>query len=162
MTASHAHPSHPRATVPASLPLAFKATLHCMTGCAIGEIAGMAIGTALGLGMWQTVALAVVLAFITGFGLTMLPLLASGMALGSALRIAFVADAVSVTVMEVVDNLVMLAIPGAMAAGPADLLFWISMALALAAAFVVALPVNLWLIRRGRGHAAVHHLHGGH
>lgn len=162
MTASHLHHTRHPATRPTGLPLALKATLHCMTGCAIGEIAGMAIGTAIGLGPWQTVALAVVLAFITGFGLTMLPLLASGMTLLAALRIAFVADAISVTVMEVVDNFVMLAIPGAMAKGPADLLFWISMSLALATAFVVALPVNLWLIRRGRGHAAVHHLHGGH
>lgn len=162
MTASHIH-HHPHpAMPPIGMRLAAQATLHCLTGCAIGEIAGMAIGTSIGLGMWQTVGLAVVLAFITGFGLTMRPLLRSGMALGAALRIAFAADLVSITVMEIVDNLVMLVIPGAMQAGPADLLFWGSMALALAAAFIVALPVNLWLIRRGRGHAVVHHLHGSH
>jgi hypothetical protein len=101
--------------------LAFNATLHCLTGCAIGEIAGMVIGTSMGIGMWQTVALAVTLAFITGFGLTMIPLFRSGMRLGASLRIAFAADAVSVTIMEVVDNLVMIAIPGAMAAGPMEL-----------------------------------------
>jgi hypothetical protein len=142
--------------------LAFNATLHCLTGCAIGEIAGMVIGTALGIGMWPTVALAVTLAFITGFGLTMIPLLRSGMGLAASLRIAFAADAVSVTIMEVVDNLVMIAIPGAMAAGPMEPLFWASLALALAVAFVAAFPVNLWLIGRGRGHAVVHDLHGAH
>ena len=142
--------------------LAFNATLHCMAGCAVGEVAGMVIGTALGIGMWPTVALAVTLAFITGFGFTMIPLMRSGMALAPALRIAFAADAVSVTVMEVVDNLVMMAIPGAMAAGPTDLFFWASMALALGAAFIVAFPVNLWLIGRGQGHARVHELHAGH
>jgi hypothetical protein len=142
--------------------LAFKATLHCLTGCAIGEIAGMVIGTALGIGMWPTVALAVTLAFITGFGLTMIPLLRSGMGLAASLRIAFAADAVSVTIMEVVDNLVMIAIPGAMAAGLVEPLFWASLALALAVAFVAAFPVNLWLIARGRGHAVMHDLHAAH
>lgn len=161
MTATHAyHHHHPAAASP-GWRLAAQATLHCMAGCAIGEVAGMAIGAGLGLGTWQTVLLAVVLAFITGFGLTMRPLLASGMALAAALRIAFAADFISVTVMEVVDNLVMVVIPGAMQAGPLDLLFWGSMALALAAAFVVAFPVNLWLILRGRGHAVVHQMHGG-
>jgi hypothetical protein len=142
--------------------LAFAATLHCMTGCAIGEIAGMAIGTSIGLGMWQTVALAVTLAFISGFGFTMIPLIRSGMAAAAALRIALAADFISVTVMEIVDNLVMLAIPGAMAAGPADWLFWASLAVALAAAFLVAFPVNLWLIGRGKGHAVIHDLHAQH
>jgi hypothetical protein len=142
--------------------LAFNATLHCLTGCAIGEVAGMVIGTALGIGMWPTVALAVTLAFITGFGLTMIPLVGSGMGLGPSLRIAFVDDAVSVTIMEVVDNLVMIAIPGAMAAGPKDPFFWASLALALAVAFLAAFPVNLWLIGRGRGHAVVHHHHAAH
>ena len=159
LAAHHASYTHP---APSLRKLAFQATLHCMTGCAIGEVAGMVIGTAIGLGMWQTVALAVTLAFITGFGLTMIPLLRSGMALGPALRIAFAADVVSVTVMEIVDNLVMVAIPGAMAAGPLDAFFWASMALALAAAFIVALPVNLWLIARGKGHAVVHQLHAHH
>lgn len=147
----HAAPSQRR--------LAFDATLHCMTGCAIGEVAGMAIGTSLGIGMWPTVALAVTLAFITGFGLTMIPLMRSGMKMATALRIAFAADAVSVTVMEVVDNLVMMAIPGAMAAGPLEPLFWASLALALAVAFAVAFPINLWLIGRGKGHAVLHEFH---
>ncbi len=139
--------------------LAFQATLHCMTGCAIGEIAGMAIGTALGLGAWTTVGLAVILAFISGFGLTMLPLLRSGMVLRQALAVALAADFVSISIMEIVDNAVMMVIPGAMAAGPFDSLFWLSMALALAVAFVAAYPVNLWMIGRGQGHAAVraHH-----
>jgi Domain of unknown function (DUF4396) len=112
--------------------------------------------------MWQTVALAVTLAFITGFGFTMVPLIRSGMALGAALRIAFAADFISVTVMEIIDNLVMLAIPGAMSAGPLDWFFWASLALALAAAFVVAFPVNLWLITRGKGHAVIHARHSQH
>jgi hypothetical protein len=154
--------THVNQAAPSQRRLAFNATLHCLTGCAIGEIAGMVIGTALGIGMWPTVALAVTLAFITGFGLTLIPLVRSGMGLGRALRIAFAADAVSVTIMEVVDNLVMIAIPGAMAAGPMDPLFWVSLALALAVAFVAAFPVNLWLIGRGRGHAAVHDLHAAH
>jgi hypothetical protein len=112
--------------------------------------------------MWPTVALAVTLAFISGFGLTMIPLMRSGMALGKALRLAFAADAVSVTIMEVVDNLVMITIPGAMQAGPMELFFWASLALALVVAFLVAFPVNLWLIGRGRGHAVVHDLHAAH
>jgi Domain of unknown function (DUF4396) len=139
--------------------LAFSATLHCLSGCAIGEIAGIVIGTSLGWGMWETVALAVTLAFITGFGLTMIPLIRGGMQLGRALRIAFAADFISVTVMEIVDNAVMMAIPGAMLAGPVSLLFWASLALALGIAFAVAWPVNYWLIMRGKGHAVVHHLH---
>ncbi len=139
--------------------VAFQATLHCMTGCAIGEIAGLVIGTALGLGMWQTVALAVTLAFLTGFGMTMRPLLKSGMAFRTALGVAFAADFISVSVMEIVDNAVMMLVPGAMAAGLGDLLFWETMALALVIAFIAAYPVNLWLISRGKGHAVVHAHH---
>jgi hypothetical protein len=142
--------------------LAFQATLHCMTGCAIGEVAGMIIGTALGWGMWETVGLAVTLAFITGFALTMIPLMRSGMAWKQALGIAFAADFISVTVMEIVDNAVMIAIPGAMAAGRLDWFFWASLGAALGIAFVVALPVNLWLINRGKGHAGVHARHAHH
>ena len=153
---------HIKLALPSHRRLAFDATLHCLTGCAIGEIAGMVIGSALGIGMWPTVALAVTLAFISGFGLTMIPLMRSGMALGKALRLAFAADAVSVTIMEVVDNLVMITIPGAMQAGPMELFFWASLALALVVAFLVAFPVNLWLIGRGRGHAVVHDLHAAH
>ncbi|WP_181704163.1 DUF4396 domain-containing protein [Chthonobacter albigriseus] len=138
---------------------AFLATLHCMTGCAIGEIAGMVIGTSLGWSMWETVALAVVLAFITGFALTMRPLLKGGIAFVPALKIAFAADFVSVTVMEIVDNAVMMSIPHAMHAGPTTLLFWGSMAVALAVAVVVVFPINRWMIARGKGHAVVHAYH---
>ena len=155
----HSTAGYATAGLPALNRLAFQATLHCMTGCAIGEVAGMVIGTAIGLSMWETVGLAVTLAFITGFGLTMIPLVRSGMGLHQALGIAFAADFISVTVMEIVDNAVMMAIPGAMAAGPLDWFFWLSMAFALAIAFAVALPVNLWLIRRGKGHAVVHSHH---
>jgi hypothetical protein len=139
---------------------AISATLHCLTGCAIGEVAGLVIGTALGWGMWQTVALAVTLAFVTGFGMTMRPLLRDGLGFRRALGIAFAADFFSVLTMEVVDNAIMVLIPGAMAAGLGDPLFWGSMAAALAVAAVAAFPVNRWLIARGRGHAVVHAHHG--
>ncbi|MBL8788852.1 MAG: DUF4396 domain-containing protein [Rhizobiales bacterium] len=160
--AHHAHHPHHGPENPAQgklRRLAFQATLHCMTGCAIGEIAGLVIGTALGLGMWQTVALAVTLAFLTGFAMTMVPLLRSGMAFGTALGIAFAADFVSVSIMEIVDNAVMMLVPGAMSAGLASPLFWGTMVAALAIAFVAAYPVNLWLIARGKGHAVVHAHH---
>jgi hypothetical protein len=163
---SHAHhnathaASNPRAAVRMSL--AFTATLHCLTGCAIGEIAGMVIGTSLGWGNWETIGLAVTLAFIAGFGLTMLPLVRSGMNLAQALRIAFAADFISVAIMEIVDNAVMMVIPGAMDAGVGDMLFWASLIIALAIAFLAAWPVNAWLIARGKGHAVVHHMHHNH
>jgi hypothetical protein len=140
--------------------LAFTATVHCLTGCAIGEVAGMAIGTALGLSDFATVALAVVLAFFFGYGLTSLPLLRSGMALGAVIPIAFASDTLSIATMEVVDNLIMLTIPGAMEAGLDSLLFWASLAFALVVAGLVALPVNRWLIGRGKGHAVTHQPHG--
>ena len=139
--------------------VAFSATAHCLTGCAIGEVLGMVIGTALGWGNVATIALAVALAFLFGYSLTMLPLLRSGMALGAVLPLAFAADTLSITVMEIVDNLIMLAVPGAMEAGPASLLFWGSLAFALAVAFVAAFPVNRYLIARGKGHAVVHQHH---
>ena len=139
--------------------LAFTATAHCLSGCAIGEVAGMVIGTALGWGNAQTIALAVVLAFISGFGLTMLPLLRAGMAMGPVLKLALAADTVSITVMEVVDNLVMVLIPGAMHAGLDEFLFWGSLAAALLIAGAAAFPVNRWLIARGKGHAVVHAHH---
>ncbi len=142
--------------------VAFSATAHCLTGCAIGEVLGMVIGTALGWGDVATIALAVILAFIFGYSLTMLPLLRSGMALGAVLPLAFAADTLSITVMEVVDNAVMLVVPGAMEAGLASPLFWGSLAFALAVAFAVAFPVNRYLISRGRGHAVVHEHHGHH
>ena len=142
--------------------LAFSATAHCLTGCAIGEVLGMVIGTALGWGDFATIALAVVLAFFFGYSLTMVPLLRSGLALAAVLPLAFAADTLSITVMEIVDNLIMLVIPGAMEAGLGSLLFWGSLAFALAVAGVAAFPVNRWLIARGRGHAVIHQYHGGH
>lgn len=142
--------------------LAFSATAHCLTGCAIGEVLGMVIGTALGWSNFATIALAVVLAFFFGYSLTMLPLLRSGMALGAVLPLAFAADTISITIMEIVDNAVMLVIPGAMEAGLTNLFFWGSLAFALAVAFVAAFPVNRYLISRGKGHAVVHEHHGHH
>jgi hypothetical protein len=142
--------------------LAFSATVHCLTGCAIGETLGMVIGTALGWGEWETVALAVALAFVFGYSFTMVPLLRSGLALATVVPLALAADTVSITVMEIVDNAIMLLIPGAMDAGLTNLLFWGSLAFALLVAGAVAFPVNRWLIARGKGHAVVHAHHGGH
>jgi len=143
--------------------LAFSATAHCLTGCAIGEVLGMVIGTALGWGNFATIALAIVLAFFFGYSLTMVPLLRSGLALSAVLPLAFASDTISITIMEIVDNLIMVVIPGAMEAGLTNLLFWGSLAFALAVAFVAAFPVNRWLIARGKGHAVVHEYHhGGH
>ena len=139
---------------------AFSATLHCLTGCAIGEVLGMVIGTALGWGNFATIVLAVVLAFFFGYSLTMLPLLRSGLAVAAALPLAFASDTLSIAVMEVVDNLIMLVVPGAMEAGAGSILFWGSLAFALVVAFVAAYPVNRYLISRGRGHAVVHQYHG--
>ncbi len=138
---------------------ALSATIHCLTGCAIGEVLGLVIGTALGWGTAQTIILAVALAFLFGYGLTMLPLLRSGLPLRTALSLALAADTASITVMEVVDNLIMLAIPGAMDAGLASPLFWGSLAVALLIAGAFAFPLNRWLISRGRGHAVVHSFH---
>jgi hypothetical protein len=142
--------------------LAFSATAHCLTGCAIGEVLGLVIGTILGWGTFATIALAVALAFFFGYSLTMLPLLRSGLALATVLPIAFAADTLSITVMEIVDNLIILIIPGAMEAGLGSLLFWGSLAFALAVAFVAAFPVNRWLIARSKGHAVVQEYHGRH
>ena len=139
--------------------LAFTATVHCLTGCAIGETLGMIIGTALGWSDWETIALAVGLAFFFGYSLTMLPLLRSGMALGTVVPIALAADTISITVMEIVDNAIMLMIPGAMDAHLDNLLFWGSLAFALLVAGAVAFPINRWMIARGKGHAVVHGHH---
>jgi hypothetical protein len=143
--------------------VAVSATLHCLTGCAIGEIAGMALGTALGFSDFQTILLAVGLAFLFGYALTSLPLLRAGMALGAVIPIALASDTFSIAVMEIVDNAIMLVVPGAMESGLGDVLFWGALSFALAVAFVVALPVNRWLIARGKGHVAVHKtgIHGG-
>jgi hypothetical protein len=150
-------------TDPAALTrLAVAATLHCLTGCAIGEVLGMVIGTALGLHNLQTVLLAVVLAFVFGYGLTMRPILRSGLSLRAAVPVALAADTLSILTMEVVDNAVILAVPGAMDAGLTSLLFWASLAGSLVVAFVLTVPVNRWLISRGKGHAVVHEMHAGH
>ncbi|HWL32076.1 MAG TPA: DUF4396 domain-containing protein [Gaiellaceae bacterium] len=140
--------------------LAFSATVHCLTGCAIGEVLGMIIGTALGWSDYETIALAVALAFFFGYSLTMVPLLRSGIALGAAVPVALAADTISIAVMEIVDNAIMLLIPGAMDAGLTNLLFWGSLTAALLIAGAVAFPVNRWLITRGKGHAVVHARHG--
>jgi hypothetical protein len=137
---------------------AWSATLHCLTGCAIGEVLGMVVGTALGWGNAETIALAVVLAFLFGYALTLVPLL-KAMGFGRAAKLALAADTASITVMEIVDNAVMLVIPGAMDAPLDSLLFWGSLAVALAIAAVAAFPVNRWLISRERGHAVVHAHH---
>ena len=141
--------------------VALSATIHCLTGCGIGEVLGMVIGTAIGLGTWQTVGLAVMLAFFFGYALTIIPLLRSGIDLRTALKLAFAADSASIAIMEVVDNAIMLVIPGAMDAGLFEFRFWGSLALALLLAGVAAYPVVRWLIARGRGHAVVHRYHGG-
>jgi hypothetical protein len=139
--------------------LAARATTHCLTGCAIGEVLGMVIGTAFGWPAFPTIVLAVALAFVFGYSLTLMPLVSSGMALTTALGLALVADTLSITVMEIVDNAIILLIPGAMDATLDNLLFWGSLAVALAIAWVVAFPVNRWLIGRGRGHAVIHGKH---
>jgi hypothetical protein len=133
--------------------------VHCLTGCAIGEVLGMVIGTGLEWSDSETIALSVVLAFFFGYSLTLLPLLRSGLALGAALPVAFAADTISIAIMELVDNAIMLAIPGAMKAGLTNLLFWGSLAVALLVAGACAYPANRWLIARGRGHAVVHGHH---
>lgn len=139
--------------------LAFTATVHCLTGCAIGEILGLVIGTALGWSTGSTILLAVILAFLFGYAFTIVPLLRGGIAWGSAVKLAFAADTISIGIMEVVDNLIMLKIPGAMDAGLNSPLFWGSLTLALVIAAAVAFPVNRWLISRGKGHAVVHQHH---
>ena len=161
------HGSHEHHELPTSgralTNVAVSATLHCLTGCALGEIAGMAIGTALGFSDWGTVALAVALAFVFGYALTSLPLLRAGLTVAAVIPIALASDTFSIAVMEIVDNAIVVAIPGALDAGLGSLLFWGSLSFALAVAFVAAVPVNRWLIGRGKGHAAVHRtgIHGG-
>ena len=136
--------------------VAVEATLHCLAGCALGEIAGMAIGTGFGLANGTTVALSIALAFLFGYTLTSLPLLRAGLPLHRVARLAFASDTLSIATMEVVDNLIMLTVPGAMAAGLGDPLFWGSLLFSLVVAGVIAVPVNRWLIGRGRGHAVIH------
>lgn len=142
--------------------LAFSATLHCMTGCGTGEVLGLVIGTWLGWGTWETIALAVSLAFLFGYAFTLVPLFRSGMSAKEAFRIALAADTASITVMEIVDNGVMLLIPGAMAASLGDPLFWGAMAFSIIVAGVAAFPINRWLIARGKGHSLAHAHHTHH
>lgn len=157
------HGGHPGAGhaghAAASWRMAAQATLHCLTGCAIGEVLGMVIGTAAGLHNGATVALSIVLAFAFGYALTMRGVLRTGLSTRQAFRIALAADTVSIAVMELIDNTVIVGIPGAMDAGLADALFWASLAASLVLAFLVTTPVNRWMISRGRGHAVAHASH---
>jgi hypothetical protein len=138
---------------------AVSATVHCLTGCAIGEVLGMVLATWWGWSTWPSVVLAVVLAFFFGYSLTMSSVLRAGLAFGAAVQVALAADTVSIAVMEVVDNAVMVTVPGAMHAGLANWIFWAALAFSLAVAFVVTVPVNRWLIGRGLGHAKMHAYH---
>ena len=138
---------------------AIQATLHCLTGCAIGEVLGMVIATALAFGNAASIGISVVLAFLFGYALTLRPMIAAGVPLRRASRLAAASDTVSILTMEIVDNAFILVVPGALAAGLADGLFWWSLALSLVIAFILTVPVNHWLIARGRGHAVMHELH---
>lgn len=162
-SAGHEHDSrhehHEHDAKPSLDQLALSATVHCLIGCGIGEVLGFVIATALGWGTLASITIAVVLAFLFGYALTLWPLLAAGMAFVTAARLALAADTVSILVMEIVDNAVILIIPGAMDAGLTDFLFWGSLAVSLVAAFLAAYPVNRWLIARGRGHGVVHAHH---
>jgi hypothetical protein len=153
------HTGHSAEPASATWSMAAQATLHCLTGCAIGEVLGMIIGTWLGWHNLATVVLAVVLAFVFGYALTVRSVVRSGLDLRTALKVALAADTASIAVMEVVDNAVMLVVPGAMDAGLTSWLFWGALAFSLAVAFVVTTPFNKWMIGRGRGHAVVHAYH---
>ncbi|MBI3889792.1 DUF4396 domain-containing protein [Candidatus Saccharibacteria bacterium] len=143
--------------------MAFAATLHCLTGCAIGEILGLLIGTALGLSTVTTIVLAIALAFIFGFALSALPLLKAGLSVGAALAVVIPADTLSIATMELMDNAVMAVIPGAMNAGIVNPIFWIAMSLALFVAFWAAYPVNIALLKRNKGHAlTMKYMHNNH
>ncbi|MEU3279290.1 DUF4396 domain-containing protein [Streptomyces antibioticus] len=156
----HEHPGHGHGAAPdSSWATAVRATLHCLTGCAIGEVLGMVVGTALGWGNTATLVLAIVLAFFFGYALTLRGVLKAGVGLRAAVRVALAADTLSIAVMELVDNGVIVLWPGAMDAGLGDALFWGALAIALAVAFVLTTPVNKWMIGRGRGHAVVHRYH---
>lgn len=159
----HADVDHPGETpagwAAVSWATAASATLHCLTGCAIGEVLGMVIGTSIGLHNAATVMLSVALAFVFGYALTMRGVLRAGVGFRQALSVALAADTVSITVMEVVDNAVMVGVPGAMDSGIGSVLFWAALAFSLVVAFVLTTPVNRWMISRGRGHAVVHAYH---
>ncbi len=138
---------------------AVSATLHCLTGCAIGEILGMVIATSVGLGNAASILLSIALAFVFGYALTIRPILAAGLPFRRAARVAVASDTASIATMEIVDNAFILVVPGALAAGLSDALFWWSLGLSLVIAFAVTVPVNRWLIARGRGHAVAHAYH---
>jgi len=138
---------------------AVRATVHCLTGCAIGEVLGMVIATAVGLGNTPSIVLSIVLAFFFGYSLTLGPILRAGVPMRRAARLTLASDTLSITTMEIVDNLFVVLVPGALAAGLTDSLFWWSLLVSLVIAFAAAVPVNRWLIARGRGHAVVHGLH---
>jgi Domain of unknown function (DUF4396) len=159
MSKLHMHPGHSSSNTNA---MAVSATLHCLTGCAIGEVLGLIIGTIIGLSTATTILLAVALAFVFGFSLSTLPLLKAGVSFTAALSVVAAADTLSIATMELVDNLVILGIPGALHAGLVDPLFWISMPIALTAAFFAALPVNRYLLSRGKGHALTMNALGKH
>jgi len=149
--------AHHRGSAPTRA--AIQATLHCLAGCAIGEILGMVLSAAFGLGNAQSILVSVLLAFVFGYALTLRPVIAAGVAPRRAMRLAVASDTVSIATMELVDNAFILLVPGAIAAGLADGLFWWSLLVSLAIAFVLTVPVNRWLIVRGRGHAVMHELH---
>lgn len=154
MAAGHEHTSG------AGLSMAVAATLHCLTGCAIGEIAGLMISTAAGLGNGWSVAISIGLSFVFGYSLSTLPLVKVGVAPLAALGVVLAADTLSIAAMEVTDNLVMVLLPGAINAGLVNVVFWVGMMISLTAAFLVAVPVNQWLLSRGKGHALTHEFHG--
>ena len=155
----HDHATQTHEPAPASWSMAAQATLHCLTGCAIGEVLGMVIGTSLGLHNLATVVLSIALAFVFGYALTVRGVLRSGLDLRTALKVALAADTASIAVMEIIDNAIVLAVPGAMDAGLTSWLFWGALAFSLAVAFVVTMPFNKWMIGRGKGHAVVHAYH---
>ena len=150
---------HGHGTGTVSWSMAAQATLHCLTGCAIGEVLGMVIGTSIGLHDAATVVLSVALAFVFGYALTMRGVIRAGVPFRQALKVALAADTVSIAVMEIIDNTIVVAVPGAMDAGITAWLFWGSLAFSLAVAFVLTLPLNRWLMGRGKGHAVVHAYH---
>lgn len=156
---NHLHYNHESLKEQSLNRVALMATVHCLSGCSIGEVAGIVIGTALGWNNVETIALAIVLAFLSGYLLTMLPILRSGYGFEAAARIALASDTASIAIMEIIDNLMMLMIPGAMNAPLDSLLFWSSLVIALVIAGAAAFPVNRWLIARGRGHALAHTYH---
>ena len=158
-TTAHQHHGHADTSGPVSWGIAASATLHCLTGCAIGEVLGMVIGTAAGWHNAATVVLSIALAFFFGYALTMGPVLRAGVSFRQAVGVALAADTVSIAVMEVMDNAFIIAIPGAMDAGLASALFWGALAGSLVVAFIVTTPVNRWMISRGKGHAVVHAYH---